>query len=206
MFAVKIEEEIIAKAQELFDAVGITSCGEDSVIILGMQTSPEQDLDYFERDENGAFQIRGFEIHAKSRLDSLVTFIREKGLPAEIFGWCGYPQGNELNLKQQAVAAGLCDWGKNSMVIHPRFGPWLRLMSLRITGSTLSPTGPGRDSHTENPVCKDCTACIDACPLGILEPYYLRDSSNCLARLEKYTNPGRIVCCDLCWTACPVGR
>lgn len=202
----KIEEEIVAQAQGLFDAVGITHYGEDSILILGMLTSPEQDLDYFIRDENGAFQIRGFETHAKPKLVSLVNFIREKGLSAEIFGWCGYPQGYELNLKQQAVAAGLGGWGKNSMVIHPRFGPWLRLMSLRVVGSTLSPTGPGKDGHTENPLCKDCTACIDACPLGILEPYYLRDSSKCLARLEKHLNPGRIECCDLCWVACPVGQ
>ena len=202
----EIEKEIIAEAKSLFDAVGITSRGEDSILILGMVTSLEQDLDYFIRDEKGVFKIRGFEIHAKSKLVSLVNFIREKGLSAEIFGWCGYPQGEELNLKRQAVAAALGSWGKNSMVIHPRFGLWWRLMSVKVLGSALSPTSPGRDSHSENPLCEKCTACIDACPVGILEPYYLRDSSSCLASLERQLEPGRIECCDLCWTVCPVGR
>lgn len=202
----EIEKEIIAEAQSLFDAVGIASCGKDSILILGMVTSPEQDLDYFIRDENGAFKIRGFEIHAKPKLVSLVNSIREKGLSAEIFGWCGYPQGEELNLKRQAVAAGLGSWGKNSMVIHPKFGPWLRLMSVKVAGSALSPTGPGGDSHSENPLCKGCSACIDACPLGILEPYYLKDSGSCLASTSKWRQPGRIVCCDQCWVVCPVGQ
>lgn len=206
MSAMIIEKEIIAKAQSLFDAAGIASYGKDSIIILGMVTSPERDLDDFLRDEKGVFQIRGFEIHAKSNLVSLVSFVQERGLSAEILGWCGYPPGGELNLKQQAVAAGLGRWGKNAMLLHPRFGLWLRLMSVRVVGYNLSPTGPGKDSHSENPLCQGCTACIDACPLGILEPYYLRDISNCLANIKRSRQPGKIECCDLCWKACPVGQ
>jgi len=205
-FTVKIEDEIIAEAQRLFDAAGIASYGKDSILILGMVTSPERDLDDFLRNEKGEFKIGGFEIHAKPGLFSLVSFIREKGLSAEILGWCGYPSGEELNLKQQAVAAGLGSWGKSTMLLHPRFGPWLRLMSVRVVGSILSATGPGKDNHSENPLCRDCTACIDACPLGILEPYYLRDSNSCLAHTSRFPQPGKIVCCDQCWTVCPVGK
>lgn len=202
----KIEEEIIGEAQRLFDTAGITSYGEDSILVLGMVTSPKRDLDDFLRDKKGEFRIYGFELHARPKLVSLVSFIREKGLSAEIFGWCGYPPGEKLNLKQQAVAAGLGGWGKNAMLLHPRFGSWLRLMSVKVVGSVLSTTSPGTDSHSENPLCKDCTACIDACPLGILEPYYMRDSSSCLASTSKFPQPGKIVCCDRCWTVCPVGQ
>ena len=197
-----IEEEIIAEARRLFDAAGIVSDGEDSILILGLATTPERDLDDFYRDEDGVFQIHGFEKHVRPRLDSLVNFLREQGLSAEIFGWCGYPQGDRLNLKQQAVAAGLGMWGKNAMVLHPRFGPWIRLMSVKIVGTALSPTGSGRDSHDENPVCKGCTACIDACPLSILGPYYLRDRNSCLAGTSG--KRGKVVGCDRCWTVCPV--
>ena len=202
----KIENEIIAEAQGLFDAVGVTSYGKDSILILGLATSPERDLDDFLRDDNGVFKLHGFEVHVKSKLTSLVSFIRERGVSAEILGWCGYPAGEELNLKRQAVAAGLGNWGKNAMLLHPQFGPWLRLMSVKVDGSSLSTTGPGKDSHSENPLCKDCTACIEACPLGILKPYYLRDSNNCLAHTDKFPQPGKLVCCDRCWTACPVGQ
>ena len=201
-----IENHIVAEAQRLFDIAGITTYGGDNLLILGLVTTPERDLDDFLRDEGGVFRLRGFEVHAQPRLDALVHFIREQGVSAETWGRCGYPQGEELNLKQQAVAAGLGRWGKNSLVLSPRFGPWLRLMAVRLVGATLSPTGPGRDSHEENPLCKDCTACVDACPLGILEPYYLNDRSNCRASVSKLTQLGKLVTCDRCLVVCPVGR
>lgn len=117
-----------------------------------------------------------------------------------------YPQGNELNLKRRAVFAGLGMWGKNSLILHPKLGPRLRLMAVKIIGTRLPPTGPGEDSHKENPFCKDCTACVDACPEGILEPYNLRDRSSCRAEVSKLRQTGRLTACDRCWMVCPVGR
>ena len=78
-------------------------------------------------------------------------------------------------------------------------------MAIKIVGASLTPTGTGRDSHEENPLCQDCTACIEACPVSILEPYYLCDRSSCLADTTG-KDPGKVVCCDICWTVCPVGR
>jgi len=202
---VNIEKEIITEAQRLFDAVGVTPYGGGSLLILGLVTTPERDLDDFFRDEDGTVRLRGFETHARPRLNSLVHFIQGQGLSAEILGRYSYPQGEELNLKQQAVAAGLGRWGKNSLLLHPRFGPQLRLMAVKVVGTSLSPTGPGRDSHEENTLCKDCTACIDACPLGILEPYYLRDRSSCEADFSNLSQRGRLVACDRCLVICPVG-
>jgi epoxyqueuosine reductase QueG len=202
----KVEKKIVAEAQRLFDVVGVTPYGRDSLLILGLVTTPQHDLDDFLRDEDGAFRLHGFEVHAQPRLDLLTHFIREQGLEAEIWGPHGYPQGKELNLKQQAVAAGLGMWGKNSLMLHPQFGPWLRLMAVKVIGASLSPTGPGRDSHEENPLCKDCTTCIEACPEGILEPYYLRDRSSCRAEVSKLTQKGKLIACDQCWVVCPIGR
>ena len=201
-----VEKAIIDKAQELFDVVGVSSGSGGSLLILGLETTPQRDLDDFFREEPGSFSLRGFELHAWPKLEALIRFIQGRGFAAEPRGRWGYPRGEELNLKQQAVSAGLGRWGKSSLVLHPRFGPWLRLMSVRVVASTLSPTGPGKDSHSENPLCGDCTACIDACPLGILEPYYLRDSNSCLAHTSRFPQPGKIVCCDQCWTVCPVGK
>ena len=185
----------------LFDTAGIVSQGEDSIVILGMATSLEHDLDDFIRDEHDRFFIHGFEIHVQPRLESLVGFLRGKGLMAEILGRYGYPLKGEHKLKQLAVTAGLGCWGKNAMVLHPRFGPRFRLMVAKIVGATLPPTGPGRDNHEENPLCQGCSTCIEACPLGILEPYYLRDLHRCLASTNG-KGPGKVVCCDLCWTVC----
>lgn len=200
-----IEKEIITEAQKLFDVAGVTHYGGNSLLILGLVTTPERDLDDFFREEDGVFRLRGFEAHVQPKLNSLIHFIQEQDLSADVLGRYGYPQGEELNLKQQAVAAGLGGWGKNSLVLHPRFGPWLRLMALKVVGGTLSPIDSGRDSHKENPLCKDCTTCIDACPLGVLEPYYLRDRSSCQANFSSLSEIGKLVACDRCWVVCPVG-
>ena len=88
-------EEVVSEALRLFDAAGIVSHGEDSIVILGMATSSEQDLDDFIRDEHDRFFIHGFETHVRPRLESLVGFLRSKGLKAEILGRCGYPLEGE---------------------------------------------------------------------------------------------------------------
>ena len=199
------EKEIIKKAESLFDVVGVPPYSEGSLLILGLLTTPQRDLDDFAREEVGDFRLRGFQTHALPRMEELVRFIRERGVAAEIWGKFGYPQGNDLNLKQQAVVAGLGSWGKNSLVLHPRFGPWLRFMAVKVQAS-LTPTDCGADNHKENPLCQGCSACIDACPVNILEPYYLRDISSCLASVSSMPQVGKLVACDRCLAACPVGR
>ena len=200
------EKEILAEARRLFDAAGITADGKDSLLILGLVSTPQRDLDDFYRDEDGVFRLPGFEVHAQPKLDSLIHFIQEQGLEAQLIGRCGYPLKGELNLKQQAVAAGLGRWGKNSLLLHLELGPWLRLMAMKVMGANLSPTGAGRDNHEDNPLCKDCAACIDACPVGVLEPYRVRDRGSCLARITKSSPKDKLVICDQCWVVCPAGR
>ena len=201
----RVEKAIIDKARRLFDAVGVVSHSGESFLILGLLTTPQQDLDDFFMDEVGDFRIRGFELHAQPKLESLISFIQERGLTAELRGRCGYPRGEDLNLKQQAVIAGLGKWGKNSLVIHPSFGSWLRFMAIKVQ-APLTPTGPGIDNHEQNPLCDGCTACIDACPAEVLESYYLRDRANCQASIPLFPQIGKLVLCDRCLVACPVGR
>jgi len=198
-----LRQNIITEALKLFDTAGIARDNEDSLIVLGLASYPKRDLDEFSRDNNGTFRIDGFETHVAPRLKELVEIIREMGLPVEVVGWCGYPLEGYLNLKQKAVAAGIGQWGKNAMVINKEFGPLLRLMSLRIPGILLQCTGTGEDTHLENPLCKDCTVCLDACPVGVLKPYYVTDLNACLANVQYNSRPGKVVCCDKCWTACP---
>lgn len=205
MSDLKVEKTIIDKALGLFDVVGVVSHSGESLLILGLLTTPQRDLDDFFREEPGSFRLRGFELHALPKLDALIRFIQEQGLAAELWGRCGYPKGRELNLKQQAVIAGLGKWSKNSLVFHSKFGPWLRFMAMKVQ-APLTPTAPDSDSREENPLCDGCTACIDACPEGILEPYYLKDRNKCRASILLFPQMGKLEACDLCLMACPIGR
>jgi ferredoxin len=198
-------EQVLSESSKLFDAAGIVVVDGDSILIVGLETSSERDLDDFVRDEKRSFIIRGFEIHFQPLLDSMMDFIRGLGLSVGMVGHCGYPQGDELNLKRLAVAAGLGSWGKNAMLLHPHFGPRLRLAALRITGTALDETGPGLDAFELSQSCRECNACVDVCPVGVLEPYYLWDTRACRASTAWSPDPGKVECCDLCWKVCPVG-
>ena len=66
-------------------------------------------------------------------------------------GWWGYPMAAEvMHLKRLAVIAGLGMQGKNTLIIHRKFGLWLRLAAIR-TNAPLTPTGPGIYERQENP-------------------------------------------------------
>jgi epoxyqueuosine reductase len=108
-----------------------------------------------------------------------------------------------------AVRAGIGWWGKNTMVLAPRHGPWLLLGSV-VTDAVLPATAPmGRD-------CGTCEACLPACPTGALVAPGVLDARRCLAAVAQ--SPGaiphelrvamgdRLYGCDDCLEACPPGR
>jgi epoxyqueuosine reductase QueG len=77
-------------------------------------------------------------------------------------------------------------------------------MAIKIVGTSLNPTGPEKDDQTENLSCQGCNTCIEACPTGILVPYYLLERNRCLASTSG-KGPGKVVGCDICWVVCPAG-
>jgi len=202
-------EDIIAYARNLFDVVGVARdpSTPDTILVLGLVTTPERDLDDFVLQEmKGSRESfwRGFIRHAKPKLDVLLEFIRKQGFSAELVGKLGYSPSGKPNLKHLAVAAGLGRQGKNTLVINPRFGPWLRFMAVR-TNAPLAPTGSGVYAKEENPDCKSCQRCIEACPVGILQPYRLVDTGRCLAAISGERR-GELAICDKCVVVCPVGE
>jgi len=107
-----------------------------------------------------------------------------------------------------AVRAGVGWWGKSTMVLDPRHGPWLLLGSV-ATDAPLVPTKPmGRG-------CGTCDACIPACPTGAIVAPGVLDSTRCLAHWAQVpgviprplrTRMGdRVYGCDDCLDACPPG-
>ena len=108
-----------------------------------------------------------------------------------------------------AVRAGVGWHGKSTMVLDPRFGPWLLL------GSVVT------DAVLENGVemvrdCGRCDACIPACPTGAIVAPGILDASLCIAhwtqvagvipRQLRAAMGDRLYGCDDCLDACPPGH
>jgi len=201
-----LARQIADYADRLFDVVGSSKLsGIDSLLILGLESTPQRNLDEFERLD-GAFQMYGFEKHVGPRLESLLNFIRGKGFSAEPVGQYGYPHRGEVNLKEEAVRAGLGKRGKSTVVLNPRYGPRLRFMAIR-TDAPLEPLMGSSPTGEENPVCSGCSICIDACPVKALEPYRMPDTSLCLSNSAIMTEEeGRLIPCDICLHLCPAAK
>ncbi|MFC2004610.1 hypothetical protein ACFLUY_00115 [Chloroflexota bacterium] len=200
-----VASQIADKAGSLFDVVGVGRLSSgDSLLILGLESTPERDLDEFGHVD-GNFQMFGFEKHVGPRLETLLDFIRGEGFSAEPVGRYGYPLKGEINLKAEAIRTGLGKRGKSTVVLHPEYGPRLRFMAIR-TDASLEPITGSVLADRENPVCNRCSICIDACPVNALEPYRMPDVSFCLSNITPVTEDGRSILCDICLHLCPAAR
>jgi len=204
-----VAQEIASYASALFDVAGATQLPDGfRLLVVGLESTPERDLDEF-RHKGGSFQLSGFERYAQPKLESLLSFIRKQGFTAELAGRCGYPLRGEINLKEAAVRAGLGNWGKSTLVLHPKYGNRLRFMALR----TDAPLEPQNKSHTireENLVCDECTICIDNCPEKVLKPYRMPETTRCLSNIARMVNmvnkDGKLIPCDICLRLCPASK
>ena len=196
-------QQVVETANRLFDAVGITQLSEtDNLLILGLESTPERNLDEFGYLD-GRFRLFGYEKYVKARLESILNFIRSAGFNAKPFGRLGYPLNGQLYLKGEALRAGMGKRGKNTIVLHPKFGPWLRLLAV-VTDAPLVPLVEPVIGEEENPVCKNCSICIDACPEKILAPYRMIDPYRCRSDTDNMPKSNdRLIPCDLCLTLCP---
>ena len=139
----------------------------------------------------------------------VLNFIRDLGYKAII-------DPPLLSQKRMAQLAGLGSFGKNSLIINPKYGPWFRLQSI-LTDAEMVP-----DKPFEEDLCGDCEKCINDCPVDALIPYKV-DPDKCLvgiyaSRLDisnirtvfnqhmpKLTKNSRLMCMT-CQKACPYGR
>lgn len=105
-----------------------------------------------------------------------------------------------------AEQAGIGWIGKNTCVIHPRFGSYLFL------GEILLNLDLEKDM-SELDHCGSCTRCLEACPTQALTDYVL-DATRCIAYLtnekrgefskeEKSMIGQSIFGCDICQQVCP---
>ncbi len=204
-----ITGEILEQAMTLFDSAGVVAEKGGVVLILGLETTRERNLDEMAL-EGGRWRLHGWGKHVKPRMMALIDILRDGSFEVEPVGWWGYPSGDVMQLKRLAVTAGLGQQGKNTLLLNPTFGHRLRLAAMR-SNAPLTPTGPGIYEHQENPLCQSCNACIDACPVeGLFQPYRLLDPDRCLGNLDTdLAREGRDrlgSCHEACRIICPIGR
>jgi epoxyqueuosine reductase len=89
----------------------------------------------------------------------------------------------KISLKPAAVESGIGSRGKNTLVINPKHGPYVRFTAI-LTSADLEP-----DEPCTTDICGDCTRCVDACPTKALQPYEI-DIRRCLNYVaENHESP-----------------
>jgi epoxyqueuosine reductase len=96
---------------------------------------------------------------------TLAHYLRANGFEAIV--------SRRISLKPAAVESGLGARGKNTLVINPKYGPYVRFTAI-FTSAELEP-----DEPSAMDVCGDCLRCVEACPTKALQPYEI-DIRRCL--------------------------
>ena len=165
--------------------------GSRSVIVLGFQAW--DDVHEIQIRRRGVWEYVAYQ---RMRLYARRLLRHIQGL-----GYRGMVYPELMSQKRMAQLAGLGSFGKNSLIINPRYGPWIRLQSI-LTSAELVPDAP-----FDEDLCVDCEACIRACPVGALTPYTV-DADLCSGRLNQmppFTENSSLMCTE-CQRACPYGR
>ncbi len=156
-----------------------------------------------------ASYARGKDYHNihHSRLKKMIRWLEERVNQQGIAK--GFSDSTPILEKALAVKAGLGWFGKNTLLIHRRFGTFTLLSGL-LTTLELS----YKVTSARLPRCGVCTRCLDACPTqALVSPYHL-DANLCLSNhlieskepipedIQK-KNPGYAFGCDICQDVCP---
>ena len=156
-----------------------------------------------------ASYARGRDYHHlhRKRLKKFILWLEERAGRKNIAK--GFSDSTPILEKALAVQAGLGWIGKNTLLIHRRFGTFTLLSG--VLTLLEFPTEP---EVLRLPRCGSCTRCLDACPTqALISPYNL-DAARCLSyhliesKKEipaeiREKNPGYVFGCDICQDSCP---
>ncbi len=177
-----------------------------SVIILGVRVWDDlYDLVISVRDNHEYPDEWRGRLYARR----LVRYLNREGYKAVL-------EADLLSKKRMAEVAGIGSYGKNSLMINPIYGPWVRYRSI-VTDAELVP-----DNGSCGDLCGECDECVKACPVGALTSYVV-DPDRCLLGMpmeervsgeysDVYAEHSPMVTentwrmCQACQRACPIGR
>lgn len=141
-----------------------------------------------------------------SRLQALVEYLQRRlGRPVPN-RW--YTDTGPVLERDHAQQAGLGWIGKNTCLIHPRYGSYFLLGEL-LLGAALEPDPPFLPDQ-----CGTCTRCLEACPTQCILPDRTLDAGRCISYLTielKGAIPTElrpqlgswVFGCDVCQQVCP---
>jgi epoxyqueuosine reductase len=142
---------------------------------------------------------------------------------AEAFGESGalpFVDSYPVAERELAALAGLGFIGRNTMLIHPKYGSGFFIGGLLLPNSLPyysnfldKSSSPGVPGHP----CAQCRKCLDACPGGAITEDGFVDSRKCASYLtiekrapltdaEERICSGLVFGCDLCQTVCPYNK
>ena len=156
-----------------------------------------------------ASYARGRDYHHlhRKRLKKLIQWLEQTSGRVGIAK--AFSDSSPILEKALAVQAGLGWFGKNTLLIHRKFGTFTLLSgvltSLHIDGGKM---------ESRLPRCGSCTRCLDACPTSAFTAPYILDGKKCLSYhlIEsknpipeeiRNKNPGYAFGCDICQNVCP---
>jgi epoxyqueuosine reductase len=184
-----------------------------SVVMLAMSYKPPDDKEQPSSGESTgrvARYARGLDYHdvLRDRLNQLLGWLRQ-----EVPGCEGRGVVDTAPLLERDFArrAGLGWFGKNTMLIHKKYGSYLFLGAL-LLNLPLRPDAEHAAAH-----CGSCTACLDACPTDAFVGPGVLDARRCISYLTielrsaiptdlRESLGNWLFGCDICQEVCPWNR
>ena len=121
----------------------------------------------------------------------------------------GWNYSGRYSHKKVACLSGLGTIGKNSLFVHKKYGPAVRLGTL----FTNCPYEGGGEAVSMSDICGDCRICVESCPAGAISgipltigndrsDMFLPDRCSEFMKRE-FKNIGRGSVCGICIRVCP---
>jgi epoxyqueuosine reductase QueG len=165
-----------------------------SPAVLGtLEDHPNQLYEHHYRQVNFALDRLALD------LATLIQSFGAQALPiaaSQLVDWQN--QRGHLSHKRIAVGAGLGWLGRNNLLVTPRFGAQVRLVTV-LTDLNLASDRPVEDG------CAECRACVSACPAhAIGESAAEFKHLDCFALLKEFQSKRYVsqYICGLCVRAC----
>jgi epoxyqueuosine reductase QueG len=92
----------------------------------------------------------------------------------------------DFSQRHAAIAAGLGNWGRNNLVIHPKMGSRV-LFTTVLCDAELAP-----DPKVIDDLCIQCNICVEKCPGGALDEEGKTQEMKCLKHSQPYGIAGNM--------------